>query len=386
MRVVGAVCVLVAGWPAAAQRPSPAAQPRRPSRGGRGPGGAAAPPRAARAGAPRRDGPRAPAGAARRAVEPSGGRAAEASEVSQRGPTSWSRQAERWRLAAATAARGVALSDIVVENLIAAAARAVANATAAAVASRPVADVGANIGDISLALARHFPNRDVHAFEASPVVAEALRLKFEPGGRVQVHSIALSNVQGTATIYGPAAEARNSAYTAGGLAGRASAKNVAIGTAPVARLDGWCRDHDVEGFAFVKIDTEGFDLFVLEGMGDLLRADKTAVVLFEFNCLQWKNAVEQRHLLNSPQLRGQEQRMKQNGGLRAAVGFAQAHGHDVFFLSPTQLLQVDAHDWVPQYSTGAFCVTMNVVAVAPELAPALVAHYSDIAASAVTFV
>ncbi|KAJ1448803.1 hypothetical protein M885DRAFT_500889 [Pelagophyceae sp. CCMP2097] len=115
-------------------------------------------------------------------------------------------------------------------------------------------------------------------------------------------------------------------------------------------------------------------------MGDLLSADRTAVLLFEFNCLQWKNAVEQRHALNSPALRGQEQRASRRPPA------TQAAGHAVFFLSPTRLLRVDAQDWPLQYSTAAFCVTMNVVAVSPALAPALVAHYADIAATTVTFV
>ena len=60
----------------------------------------------------------------------------------------------------------------------------------------------------------------------------------------------------------------------------------ALSRAPQASSNRWPLSE--RRFAFIKIDTEGFDLKVLHGMAGVLRAGRVRVVQFEYNKRMWK--------------------------------------------------------------------------------------------------
>jgi hypothetical protein len=51
----------------------------------------------------------------------------------------------------------------------------------------------------------------------------------------------------------------------------------------VMTLDAYCLENHIEQIDFLKIDTEGYELFVLKGARHMLEQNRIRVVQFEFN-------------------------------------------------------------------------------------------------------
>ncbi len=138
-------------------------------------------------------------------------------------------------------------------------------------------DVGANHGLFTHYLASLCGH--VHAFEASPCMAEILRRGYLRRGNVTVHQLALSNVDGTATLQVPKFL---------GLSGYATLEDSDLSRkidvsdglerieVPTRRLDSF----ELRDLGFLKVDVEGHELEVLEGARDTLQR-ASAVVLAE---------------------------------------------------------------------------------------------------------
>jgi FkbM family methyltransferase len=127
-------------------------------------------------------------------------------------------------------------------------------------------DVGANIGFFTLVASQRVgPSGKVYAFEPVPSTNAALRdnLRINSAGNVVVHQVALSNCDGMVTIYeGPA---RNK-----GLSSMRRIDDAARElNVPSAALDHI--DLDTGPIRLVKIDVEGAEQLVIEGMVECLK-------------------------------------------------------------------------------------------------------------------
>lgn len=145
---------------------------------------------------------------------------------------------------------------------------------------RTVFDVGANVGDWSLAAARALPSADIHAFELSPRTGRTLSARLQ-GPRFRVNQCGMGRQSGEITFkdYG-----ENS--TVNTLLTHASyhdARHAAVtATARIVSGDDYCREHGIEFIDLLKIDVEGADHLVLEGFAPQLRAKAIRVVQFEY--------------------------------------------------------------------------------------------------------
>lgn len=142
---------------------------------------------------------------------------------------------------------------------------------------RDAIDIGANEGMYTHVMARHA--RHVYAFEALPGLAEKLRARAY--SRVSVHSCALSDAAGTATLYTPV-------YGDTAVQGLSSLQAAMPDLHPacerqqvrVARLD----DAYAGNAGCIKIDVEGHELAVLRGaMTTLARTRPNLIVETEEN-------------------------------------------------------------------------------------------------------
>jgi FkbM family methyltransferase len=141
-------------------------------------------------------------------------------------------------------------------------------------------DCGANIGYFTLAAAaRVGPAGRVDAFEPDPLnrarLEKHLAAKGSPAN-VRVHSVAVSDVAGEATLYHPTEGGRNH--------GEASLFRPADGaaaayTVPTARLDEVVTDSP----RLIKMDVEGAELAAIRGMTRLLKADTPPMLVVEHN-------------------------------------------------------------------------------------------------------
>jgi FkbM family methyltransferase len=138
---------------------------------------------------------------------------------------------------------------------------------------RTVFDVGANVGQSALAYARAFPNAEIFCFEPVADAYAELAKATAPFARVRCFDIGLGAVEGPAQIH-VAADSRVS-----------SIPHRRPGDTPLeirlATLTGFCRAHGVAQIDLLKIDTEGFELSVLQGAAELLSSGAVRFIQVE---------------------------------------------------------------------------------------------------------
>ena len=127
-------------------------------------------------------------------------------------------------------------------------------------------DVGANVGAVALALAKHVgPAGKVYAFEPGPPNQQRLRrnlaLNFSLAGRVEVLECGVGDSPGE--LWWAEEE---------GNPGNALLSERGTHKIPVITLDAFLRQRSLPCVDFVKIDVEGMELQVMHGARQLLRS------------------------------------------------------------------------------------------------------------------
>ena len=139
-----------------------------------------------------------------------------------------------------------------------------------------IIDGGANVGEATRALRRHFPGAAIHAFE--PVAQAFAELEHAAHDTDAIpHRLALGDRPGTTTI-----NVNKNLWTCSlldandrGHAFHADwCETVRREEVSVVRLDEWARDRTITELAILKLDLQGFELPALRGAGDLLATCK----------------------------------------------------------------------------------------------------------------
>jgi len=142
-------------------------------------------------------------------------------------------------------------------------------------------DVGANVGSISLLLAARHSDISIHAFEPSPAIFSRLAANLQRNpklsSRIDLHQEALSNESGNVRFFA-SSEPFNSGV--GGLGPSLNREEAAVEVAAK------CGDDLIESGglpspSLIKIDVEGFELEVLQGLERFLRRSRDVEVVFE---------------------------------------------------------------------------------------------------------
>lgn len=145
-------------------------------------------------------------------------------------------------------------------------------------------DIGANIGNHSLYALKFLNAHKVIAFEPNPVALRILRQNIAANGlcdQTVIHAIGLSDATGRAEVVTPE----------NNLGGTRLAARDDDGTIRIMRGDDVLAGEDVD---FIKIDTEGLELQVLNGLrGTLARRPVTIFIEIEdANIGQFKSLIE----------------------------------------------------------------------------------------------
>lgn len=156
--------------------------------------------------------------------------------------------------------------------------------------SKVFADVGANIGLLSLALAEAHPTLQIYAFEPDPTIAATLQanLDLNPALRPRVHLVqaAASDAATTLTFHSTLGTENE------GMGRVVSASEPPPRSAipvPALRLDDFFRQLGTPPDV-VKIDVEGHELAVLEGMAGLYELGYPKAILLEVHALYFPPA------------------------------------------------------------------------------------------------
>jgi FkbM family methyltransferase len=146
-----------------------------------------------------------------------------------------------------------------------------------------VFDVGANKGQTALELLTHYPTAHIFSFEPHPKTFAQLLTTIGIRPNFTAANTALGATPGNLpmTIYDM--DFVNTLRPGFHASGRFQATNSI--DVPVTTIDLFCATHAIDHIDLLKIDTEGFDLMVLQGATTLLANGKITFVYVEFNDL-----------------------------------------------------------------------------------------------------
>jgi FkbM family methyltransferase len=150
-----------------------------------------------------------------------------------------------------------------------------------------VFDVGANVGQTAARISDAFPDARIFAFEPTPATCAQLRSNTRHARNIKTFELALGATSGTAQFYTYDSSLLNSLVPNARYPMR-------FGPAPsstevqVTTIDEFCDSNGLDHIAILKIDTEGFDLPVLQGARRLLANRKVDFVYIEFNDVSLK--------------------------------------------------------------------------------------------------
>lgn len=144
-------------------------------------------------------------------------------------------------------------------------------------------DVGGNKGDYALMLHSAFPAARIFSLEPNPKTFEHLEKNAE--GKFTVINKGLGNSSSTLQLFfdkndKTSVQASSDPEILRTIAGTTELEKVDI---DVVTLDEFCKENSIEKIDLLKIDTEGFELEVLEGADVLLEKNAIKVIQFEFN-------------------------------------------------------------------------------------------------------
>lgn len=150
---------------------------------------------------------------------------------------------------------------------------------------RPIMlDVGAHHGDYSNHLLKPFPEALIHAFEPHPRTFAGLKQGADPS--VRLHACALGASPGRAELF----DRRGVDGSVYASLSKDSIRtlyqdDIVVHDVEVTTLDQFMENEGLTRIDFIKIDTEGFEMDVLNGASRALERGGIGIIQFEFNSL-----------------------------------------------------------------------------------------------------
>jgi FkbM family methyltransferase len=142
---------------------------------------------------------------------------------------------------------------------------------------RIVLDVGANVGNWSLLAAEQFPEATIYALEVIPKTAAVLRERVGQSDRIKPFALGLAALSGTLSLRYHDSASTHATFT--DYPHRWSGELVEC---PVLRGDEFLGREGIDKVDFLKLDVEGAEYLVLQGLEGHLRQRKVRFVQFEY--------------------------------------------------------------------------------------------------------
>ena len=178
---------------------------------------------------------------------------------------------------------------------------------------RLVLDVGANLADWTLSVLAKSAAATVHCFEPSPVTYRHLTDRIGRMSNVVLHNTGIGAMEGVLLFHDYGVDSGiSSFFSREGSVGKRPERVLEL---PITTLDAFISGHSIDHVDFVKIDTEGAEMSVLEGMAGTLSKGLIDGLQFEYGGT-WIDA---------------------GRTLGSACKFLKAKGYEVFRMQPEHL-------------------------------------------------
>lgn len=143
-------------------------------------------------------------------------------------------------------------------------------------------DVGANNGAYARFLRMVCPQAQIYAFEPHPRTFARLRERTVPDARMVLVNSAVSNETGSIKLYDFAGDDGSTQASLDENAIRLFSADTVAHDVTATTIDAFMKERGIARIRLLKIDTEGFDLAVLQGASEALAARAIDAVQFEF--------------------------------------------------------------------------------------------------------
>lgn len=137
-------------------------------------------------------------------------------------------------------------------------------------------DIGANIGSLGLPIVKTKPQIQYFGFEASPIVFSYLEMNFKDNLILNFqlfNNLVHRDDNQSMKFY------QSELYGKSSLAPTYTTDYVMVKS---LSIDNFCNTHNIEFIDWMKVDVQGFEINVFEGMKNLLAERKIKNILFEF--------------------------------------------------------------------------------------------------------
>lgn len=146
-------------------------------------------------------------------------------------------------------------------------------------------DVGANEGQTACELRRIFPGAKIYCFEPYEAAFRTLQQKLGGDPNICLELIAFGDRKGEATLYENAESVTNSLLPNAPEADLSQPASYAIpkgqSTVSVTTLDDFCDERTIAHLDFLKIDSQGYDLRILQGARKNLAERRISFIVVE---------------------------------------------------------------------------------------------------------
>jgi FkbM family methyltransferase len=149
-----------------------------------------------------------------------------------------------------------------------------------------VLDVGAHVGQSAAEFLDAFPRARIHSFEPAPASYEELRKLARRSPRMTAVNAALGDRDGTAPFFINRLSVTNSLLKASAGAGEFLVASDGLDsreqtTVRLLTLDGYCAEQAIERIDLLKLDTQGYELRVLDGARALIEREAVPLIHLE---------------------------------------------------------------------------------------------------------
>ena len=144
-------------------------------------------------------------------------------------------------------------------------------------------DVGANEGDYSLLISKLYKNCSISAFEPNAKTNKRLEIKVK-GTNIKVQNLALAAKEGSGKLFDRLDyDGSSHASLYEDVITKIHKQNLITQDIIIDTVDNFCEKMDIKHVDFIKIDTEGNELSVLQGAQKMLSEKKVGCIQIEFN-------------------------------------------------------------------------------------------------------